>query len=133
MNTGLSAPIETLLQNIPPIQNTVYGILLIMLIVYVHLIPVDVRKIADSLSGRFFGLIGLFLTVRYVGWIYGLLYAITFLLIIHSAPRTQEEGFNNMMWKNVEQPKSRWFVERVFGERPIRIERDTVITEAVQD
>jgi hypothetical protein len=133
MSTGLSSPIETLIQNIPPIQNTIYGILLILIIVYVHLIPSDVRKIADSLSGRFFGVIGLGLTVRYVGWVYGLLYAMAFLLLIHSAPRSAEEGFNNMMWKNVERPKSRWFVERVFGERPIRIERDTVITEAVQD
>lgn len=133
MNTGLSSSIDTVLQNIPPIQNTIYGILLIMLIAYVHLVPIDVRILADSLSGRFFGIVGLFLTVRYVGWVYGLLYAIAFLLLVHSAPRTAEEGFNNMMWKNVERPKSRWFVERVFGERPVRIERDTVITEAVQD
>jgi hypothetical protein len=129
----MSAPIQTLVDAIPPIQNVVYGIVLVLLVVYAPLIPMDARKIADSLAGRFFGILGLFLTVRYVGWVYGLLYAIAFLLIIHNSPRVSEEGFNNMMWKDVERPRKRWFVERVFDEHPVRIERDTVITEAVQD
>ena len=124
---------ETLVQSIPPIQNILYGVALGLIIVYVNVIPKDIRILADSVVGRFVAILGLFLTVRYVGWVYGLLYAVAFLLLIHNSPRTGEEGFNNMMWKDVERPRSRWFVERVFGERPIRIERDTVITEAVQD
>jgi hypothetical protein len=124
---------ETLVQAIPPIQNILYGVALGLIIVYVNVIPKDIRILADSVVGRFVAILGLFLTVRYVGWVYGLLYAVAFLLVIHNSPRTGEEGFNNMMWKDVERPRSRWFVERVFGERPIRIERDTVITEAVQD
>lgn len=124
---------ETLVQAIPPIQNILYGVALGLIIVYVNVIPKDIRILADSVVGRFVAILGLFLTVRYVGWVYGLLYAVAFLLLIHNSPRTGEEGFNNMMWKDVERPRSRWFVERVFGERPIRIERDTVITEAVQD
>jgi hypothetical protein len=124
---------DSLVQAIPPIQNILYGVALGLIIVYVNIVPNDIRILADSLVGRFVAILGLFLTVRYVGWVYGLLYAVAFLLVIHNSPRTGEEGFNNMMWKDVERPRSRWFVERVFGERPIRIERDTVITEAVQD
>ena len=124
---------DSLIQAIPPIQNTLYGVVLALVIVYVNLIPKDIRTFADSLVGRVLAIAGLILTVRYVGWVYGLLFAVAFLLVIHNSPRAGEEGFNNMMWKDVERPRSRWFVERVFGERPIRIERDTVITEAVQD
>lgn len=124
---------ESLLQTIPPIQNTLYGVALALIIVYVNLIPKNIRMFADSVIGRIVAIAGLILTVRYVGWVYGLLFAIAFLLVIHNSPRTGEEGFNNMMWKDVERPRSRWFVERVFGEHPVRIERDTVITEAVQD
>lgn len=124
---------ETLVQAIPPIQNILYGVALGLIIVYVNIVPKDIRILADSLVGRFVAILGLFLTVRYVGWVYGLLYAVAFLLVIHNSPRTGEEGFNNMMSKDVERPRSRWFVERVFGEHPVRIERDTVITEPVQD
>lgn len=124
---------DSLVQAIPPIQNILYGVALSLIIVYVSLIPKDIRMFADSVVGRVVAIAGLILTVRYVGWVYGLLFAIAFLLLIHSSPRTGEEGFNNMMLKDVERPRSRWFVERVFGEHPVRIERDTVITEPVQD
>lgn len=124
---------DSLVQAIPPIQNILYGVALGLIIVYVNIVPKDIRILADSLVGRFVAILGLFLTVRYVGWVYGLLYAVAFLLVIHNSPRTGEEGFNNMMSKDVERPRSRWFVERVFGEHPVRIERDTVITEPVQD
>jgi hypothetical protein len=124
---------ESIVQAIPPIQNILYGVALGLIIVYVNIVPKDIRILADSLVGRFVAILGLFLTVRYVGWVYGLLYAVAFLLVIHNSPRTGEEGFNNMMSKDVERPRSRWFVERVFGEHPVRIERDTVITEPVQD
>ena len=124
---------ESIVQAIPPIQNILYGVALGLIIVYVNIVPKDIRILADSLVGRFVAILGLFLTVRYVGWVYGLLYAVAFLLVIHNSPRTGDEGFNNMMSKDVERPRSRWFVERVFGEHPVRIERDTVITEPVQD
>ena len=124
---------DSLVQAIPPIQNILYGVALGLIIVYVNIVPNDIRILADSLVGRFVAILGLFLTVRYVGWVYGLLYAVAFLLVIHNSPRTGEEGFNNMMSKDVERPRSRWFVERVFGEHPVRIERDTVISEPVQD
>ena len=128
----IMSPLHTLLENVDSIQNLIYGMLLIVLIVYINLVPDSIRTTVDSAGGRVLGIGGLLLTLRYMGWIYALLYAVAFVLIVHGAPRIQE-GFHSIQRKDVERPMSRWFVEQVLGEKPKRIETDTVSTEAVQD
>ena len=68
-----------------------------------------------------------------MGWMYGLLTALAFLLLINGAPST-EEGFEG---GGTVSEKSRigrsWFVEKVLGEHTQKIATDRVNTQAVQD
>lgn len=129
----MASQINIVMNNLDTVPNMIYGTLLIITIAYVHLIPESTRALIDSTAGRVLGIIGLILTLRYIGWIYALLFALAFILILHGAPSTIQEGFNSIQGKNVERPKSRWFVEQVLGEHTARIETDTVHTDAVQD
>jgi hypothetical protein len=125
---------NSILNNVEPIQNLVYGAILILIISFSYEVPTSVRISIDSIWGRIISLGIVYFTIRYFGWIYGLLAAIAFILVIRAAPRINSvEGFFGMQGKNVERPTARWFVERVLGEKPIRLEFDNVGTEAVQD
>lgn len=110
-----------------------YGIVMVITIVYSSLIPSEYRAFADSMLGRVFGIAIVYGVVEGLGWIYGLLTALAFLLIINGAP-SSTEGFDG--GGSVSEKKSignRWFVERVLGEDTKKIATDRVMTQAVQD
>lgn len=110
-----------------------YGAIMVVMIVYSSLIPSDYRFFADSMLGRVFGIAIVYGVVETMGWMYGLLTALAFLLLINGAPST-EEGFEG---GGTVSEKSRigrsWFVEKVLGEHTQKIATDRVNTQAVQD
>ena len=122
----------TLLENMDPVPNIIYGILLVVIIVYSGQVPAGIRTVVDTMGGRAIGLVAMLITLRYVGWIYALLFAIALVLVIDGASRSVNEGFLTLEHKKVERPNDRWFVERVLGERTTAIETDNVITQPVQ-
>ena len=110
-----------------------YGAAMVVIIVYSALIPSEYRAFADSMLGRVFGIAIVYGVVEGMGWIYGLLTALAFLLIIKGVP-SSSEGFT--AGGDVTGKKKigrRWFVEQVLDECPESIETDRVHTEAVQD
>jgi len=110
-----------------------YGVVMVVVIVYSSLIPSDYRSFADSMLGRIFGIAIVYGVVEGMGWIYGLLTALAFLLIINGAP-SLKEGFEGGGTVSQKQRIGRsWFVERVLGENTQQIATDRVNTQAVQD
>jgi hypothetical protein len=110
-----------------------YGFVMVVLIVYSTLIPSEYRSFADSMLGRVFGIAVVYGVIEGMGWIYGLLTALAFLLLINGAP-SASEGFDG--GGSVSEKKrigNRWFVERVLGECPLKIATDRVNTAAIQD
>ena len=110
-----------------------YGAIMVVIIVYSSLIPSEYRSFADSILGRVFGIAIVYGVVEGMGWIYGLLTALAFLLIINGAPSTKEgfEGGGTVSEKT--RIGSDWFVEKVLGEHTRKIATDRVNTQAVQD
>jgi hypothetical protein len=106
----------------------IYGCILVLLIVYSSEIPNEYKRFVDSLIGRVFGIAAVYGAIQYIGWVYGLLTAMAFLLLLHGGVQMRE-GFVGDIHKT-QTDKNRWFVERVLGERPSRIEIDRVYTGA---
>lgn len=128
----MSSSIGLLLENMDPIHNIIYGVLLVVLIVYAGEVPMSIRTTLDTMGGRAIGIVIMLGTLRYIGWVYALLFAIAFLLVLDNATREVNEGFLTLDHKKVERPNDRWFVEKVLGERTVEIETDNVITQPVQ-
>ena len=112
----------------PP--RLLYGMFLILLITYSPSLPTEYRTVADSMLGRILGLAAVFSVLQTMGWIYGLLTALAFLMILHHAPR--QEGFEGTL-SDKKAKGTRWFVEKVLGEHPTIISTDQVITHAIHD
>ena len=113
-----------------------YGIVMVVTIVYSSLIPSDYRSFADSMLGRVFGIAMVYGVIETMGWIYGLLTALAFLLIINGAPSTSigSEGFDAGGMVTQKTPiGKRWLAEKILGERIKKIATDRVYTQAVQD
>lgn len=106
----------------------IYGCILVLLIVYSSEIPNEYKRFVDSLIGRVFGIVAVYGAIHYIGWVYGLLTAMSFLLLLHGGVQMRE-GFIGGMHKT-QTDKNRWFVERVLGEHPSKIEIDRVYTGA---
>jgi hypothetical protein len=84
--------------------------------------------------GRVFGIAIVYGVLETMGWVYGLLTALAFLLLLTGAHRTLQEGFDG--GGSVSEKRTvgkRWFVEKVLGEYPSKIATDQVITAAVTD
>lgn len=115
----------------PP--KLVYGGIMILLIVYSSALPSAYRSFADSLFGRIGGMLLVAVALEGLGWVYGLLTAVAFLLILHHAPRIGEgfDGGGTISEKRT--VGDRWFIEKVLGERPKKIAIDHVSTSAIQD
>ena len=115
----------------PP--KLVYGGVLILLIVYSSALPSAYRSFADSILGRISGMLLVAAALEYLGWVYGLLTAVAFLLVLHHAPRVGEgfDGGGTVSEKRT--VGDRWFVETVLGERPKKIAVDHVATDAIQE
>lgn len=108
-----------------------YGAVMVLLIVYTPLLPVALRTFADTLLGRVFGVVILYGVVETLGWVYGLLTAMAFLVILRAtsraSPFAMTEGFDG--GGSVTEKQSlgrRWFVEKVLGEHPVKIATDKV-------
>ena len=131
--------LQALLSNLDSPTKLLYGFVLVLMIVYSPLISTDYRVFADSLLGRVFGVAVLYGVVQTLGWVYGLLTALAFLLLLNGAPRelvSGVEGFDgggSVSEKRVIKHGSRWWVEKVLGERPRKIATDQVATYPVQD
>ena len=112
---------------------TVYTLLGITLcIVYVKLIPLKIRRHADTLLGRLALFILTIVVAKYTTWSNGLLVAVFALLLLSMSPRTTE-GFQDGSSKKKITDKNLWWVEQVFKENPTEIDEDKVITSAIQD
>jgi hypothetical protein len=138
-NAGAINMISTFMTNMDSPIMLIYGAALIILIVYSSMIPIEYRTFADSLLGRVFGIATVYGVIETLGWVYGLLTAVAFLLIINGAPRTPHmlqagvEGFDG--GGTVSEKRTigkKWFVERLLGENPTKIATDKVTTTAVE-
>jgi hypothetical protein len=133
---GVINSINLFMNNMDSPATLIYGALLILLIVYSSAIPSEYRTFADSLLGRVLGVAIVYGVVETLGWVYGLLTAIAFLLIINGATRIDTsmlEAFDG--GGTVSEKKTigkKWFVERVLGENPTKIATDRVTTTAVE-
>jgi hypothetical protein len=133
---GVINSINLFMMNMDSPATLVYGALLILLIVYSSVIPSEYRTFADSLLGRVLGVAIVYGVVETLGWVYGLLTAIAFLLIINGASRIDTsrleafDGGGTVSEKKIIGKK--WFVERVLGENPTKIATDKVTTTAVE-
>ena len=131
---GLISSFQVLINNMDSPIKLIYGVFLILIIAYAQLIPVDLRIFADSLLGRIFGIAVIYGVIETLGWVYGLLTALAFLVILNGAPRMNGlEGFDG--GGTVSEKKivgRKWFVEQVLGENPKKIATDKVTTTAVE-
>jgi len=133
---GVINSINLFMMNMDSPATLIYGVLLILLIVYSSIIPSEYRTFADSLLGRVLGIGIVYGVVETLGWVYGLLTAIAFLLIINGATRIDTsmleafDGGGTVSEKKIIGKK--WFVERVLGENPTKIATDRVTTTAVE-
>ena len=132
---GMVSSFQVLLMNLDSPAKLLYGFLLILLIVYSPIIPFEYRIFADSLLGRIFGVAIVYGVIESLGWVYGILTALAFLLILNGAPRdgVSFEGFDG--GGTVTEKKivgKRWFVEKVLGETPKKIATDKVTTTAIE-
>jgi hypothetical protein len=129
--------LQVLMMNLDSPFKLLYGFILILIIVYSPMIPFEYRDFTDSLLGRIFGVIIIYGVVESLGWVYGLLTALAFLLIINGAPRVERttleafDGGGSVSEKKV--IGRRWFVEKVLGENPKKIATDRVTTSAIED
>ncbi len=136
-NGGVVLSINSLLANLDSPAKLIYGFVMIILIVYSSIIPNEYKLFADSLLGRIFGLGIVYGVIQSLGWVYGLLTAMAFLLLLNGVSRFNyglKEGFTG--GGSINEKKiigKRWFVEKVLGENPKKIETDKVLTSAVQD
>ena len=126
---------QVLMNNMDSPAKLLYGFVLLLVIIYSPLIDTEYRVFADSLLGRVFGIGIVYGVIHTLGWVYGLLTALAFLLVLHGAPRTIGlEGFDG--GGTVTEKKiigRRWFVEQVLGENPKKIATDKVTTSAIED
>lgn len=139
MPRPMSHSLELVMANLDSPAKLVYGLLLIVVIVYSSVIPSEYRSFADSLLGRVFGIGIIYGVIESMGWIYGLLTTMAFLLVLTGAPRSEEgfmireefDGGGSVSEKRVS--GKRWFVEKVLGENPSKIAVDKIVTTAPGD
>jgi hypothetical protein len=133
---GMVASFQVLMNNLDSPAKLIYGVFLVLLIVYSSEIPSEYRIFADSLLGRVFGIAIIYGVIQSLGWIYGLLTALAFLLILNGASRFGNnaleafDGGGTVTEKKIIGKK--WFVEQVLGENPKKINTDKVTTTAVE-
>jgi hypothetical protein len=131
---GGSNPLDIVLKHLDTVPNMIYGALVIVLITFVGQVSPTVSSYADSALGRVLGVALILAVTQLMGWTYGLLTALAFLLVVHSSPRLAATSFDNFEdLKRNEAKGTKWFVEKILGENPHGIETDDVTTHPVQD
>jgi len=119
----------------------VIGFLLVFLIIYSErfsdMLGYQTHISLRSLGGRLIGVTFVLLVATTVGWVYGLLSAIAFLLIMRDDAMVEEkekevtvEQFSDLVVKA--RQGNKWFIERALNEEPTLIEEDRVETAAIQ-
>ena len=84
---GVVDSIHMMISRLDSPAMLIYGFLIVLAIVYSPAIPTDARVFADSFLGRVFGVAIVYGITETLGWVYGLLTAMAFLLILNGAPR----------------------------------------------
>jgi len=131
MSASALSSLSPLLDSRPKI---IYGVIVLLLIVYSSIVPPRIRSFADTWVGRILGMVWIYLSIELFGWIHGLLTAIAFLLILYLSPYSSGlEGFYGGPVVEKERIGKRWFVEKILGEEPSVINTEKVVTQAVQD
>jgi hypothetical protein len=127
-------PIQIIFNNMDAPYKLIIGIFIILTIVYSEVIPQEYSDFADSLIGRIIGIGVIYGVIQTLGWVYGILSALAFLMIVQGSKRLEfVEGFNG--GGSINEKKiigKRWFVEKVLGETPKKIETDKVSTSAIE-
>lgn len=114
------------------------ALFMVIVIVFLEKVPIEIRKQADSLLGRFLLLTFTVTVTVMFGWPMGILAGLMSALLIgaggiHPIVKPVQEGFSSEMNVRIVPGKHKWFVEKVMGENPLLIEDDVVSTSAVQD
>jgi hypothetical protein len=132
--TGGMNPIQVVISNMDSPYKLIYGFLMILIIIYSSVIPSEYRNFADTILGRLLGIIIVYGIIQSLGWVYGLLTAMAFLILIFGSSQLESveafEGGGTINEKKI--IGKRWFVEKVLGENPKKIETDKVQTSAVE-
>ena len=102
----------------------IYGCILVLIIAYSSVIPIEYKRFADSLLGRIFGIAIVYGIIQHLGLMYGILTALAFLLLLHGGIQVNE-GFRNLASKEI--TSNKWYVERILG-KPNEVITDQVIT-----
>ena len=132
--SGGANPLDIVLKHLDTVPHMIYGALMIVLITFNGQVGPSTAAFVDSALGRVLGIGLVLLIVNQLGWSYGLLTALAFLLIIHGSPRLAATGIEQFEdLKRHEAKGNKWFVEKVLGENPKGITSDDANTEAVQD
>lgn len=84
---GVVDSIHMMISRLDSPAMLIYGFILVLTIVYSPVIPTEARVFADSFLGRVFGVAIIYGITETLGWVYGLLTALAFLLILNGAPR----------------------------------------------
>jgi hypothetical protein len=133
---GMVGSFQVLMMNLDSPAKLIYGGILVLIIAYSSVIPSEYRIFADSLLGRIFGIAIIYGVIQTMGWVYGLLTAMAFLLILNGASRFGTNGLEGFDGGGTVTEKKivgkRWFVEKVLGERPKKIATDKVTTTAIE-
>jgi hypothetical protein len=133
---GMVSSFQVLMMNLDSPAKVIYGFILVLIIVYSSVIPSEYRVFADSLLGRVFGIAIIYGVTQSLGWVYGLLTAMAFLLILNGASRFGAPGLEGFDGGGTVTEKKiigkRWFVEKVLGETPKKIATDKVTTTAIE-
>ncbi len=131
---GMINPIQLFINNLDSPYKLLLGFILVIVIVYASVVPVEVRQFMDSMVGRVSGIAIVYGIIHSFGWVYGLLATLAFLIVLQGAPRLEYvEGFSG--GGSINQKKivgKKWFVEQVLGENPKKIETDKVQTSAIE-
>jgi hypothetical protein len=122
--------IETNIEHSP--AKIVSGCVLVLLIVYSSVVPIEYKRFADSPLGRILGISIVYGVIHLYGWVYGILTAMAFLLILHGGI-SLNEGFDGGKISGKKVVGKRWWIERIMGEHPEAIETRDVITGAPGD
>lgn len=134
---GMINPLQTFLMNLDSPASLFFGFALILIIVYSSNIPNQYRIFANSLLGRVIAIAVIYGVVEMLGWVYGLLAAMAYIVILNGALRNSIDGLEGFDGGGTVSEKriigKRWFVEKVLGEHPKKIATDKVYTSAVED
>lgn len=114
--------------NIPDFrpEEIIIGMILTIIIVFSNQIPRRYRIFLDSTLGRIISTCIILLLTYYIGWTYGLLSVIAFLVSVSSSPDNinNKEAFHEQI--NKDTTGNLWFSEEVMKENPMKISTDTI-------